>query len=172
MVPDGISVKSHLDLQGRKNEVWVRRAVLALVALLAVLALLNVLGQRPVTHTVSSDAATLSVYSPARVRGGLLFTTRVSIGARRTLRRPTLILDPGWVEGIQVNSIIPQPRNESSRDGDIVLRLDDIAAHTKAVYFIGFQVNPTNIGRRSQDMRLLLAGEQALTINRDITILP
>jgi hypothetical protein len=172
MIPDGISVKSHLDLQGRKNEVWFRRAVLVLIALVAGLALLNVFGQRPDTDTVSSDAAVLTVYSPERVRGGLLFTTRFSVEARRALKSPALILDPGWVEGMQVNSVTPQPRSESSDNGDILLRLDDVAAGTQAVYFIEFQVNPTNIGRRSQNVRLTAEGEQALAINRDITILP
>jgi hypothetical protein len=172
MIPDGISVKSHLELSGRKSEVWIRRTVLALIALIAGLALLNIFGQRPRTDTVASDAASLSVYSPDHVRGGLLFTTRLSVEARQTLKRPTLILDSGWVEGMQVNSVTPQPRSESSKDGDIVLRLDDIAAGTKAVYFIEFQVNPTNMGRRSQNVQLTAAGEQALTINRDITVLP
>lgn len=172
MIPDGISIKSHLELTGRKNEVWFRRSILALIALVAVLALLNVLGQRPSTNTVASDAATLSVYSPSRVRGGLLFTTRFTIEARQALKSPTLILDPGWIEGMQVNSVTPQPRSESSDDGDIVLRLDDIAAGTKAVYFIEFQVNPTNIGRRSQNVRLTAAGQQVLTVDRDITVLP
>jgi hypothetical protein len=172
VIPDGISVKSHIDLTGRQNEVWIRRAVLAVIALIAGLALLNVFGQRPGTDTVTSDAATLSVYAPDHVRGGLLFTTRFSLEARRTLKSPTLILDPGWVEGMQVNSITPEPRSESSTAGNIVLRLDNIAAGTKAVYFIEFQVNPTNIGRRSQNVQLTAAGQRALTIDRDITILP
>ena len=58
MIPDGISVKSHLELSGRKREVWIRRTVLALIALIAGLALLNIFGQRPRTDTVASDAAT------------------------------------------------------------------------------------------------------------------
>ena len=64
MIPDGISVKSHLELSGRKREVWIRRTVLALIALVAGLALLNIFGQRPRTDIVSSEAATLSIYSP------------------------------------------------------------------------------------------------------------
>jgi len=172
MIPDGINVKSHLELSGRKRGVWIRRALLALIALIAGLALLNIFGQRPRTDTATSDAATLSVYSPDHVRGGLLFTTRYTVEARRRLERPTLTLDSGWVEGMQVNSVTPQPRSESSKNGDIVLRLNDIAAGTKAVYFIEFQVNPTNIGRRSQNVQLTAAGQQTLTLDRDITILP
>jgi hypothetical protein len=137
-----------------------------------VLALLNVFGQRPSTDRAVNDAAELSVFSPVRVRGGLLFTTRFTVVARKALATPRLVLDPGWVEGMQVNSITPQPADESSRDGRIVLDLGRIASGHSVTYFMEFQVNPTNVGRRRQSVRLEGAGSSALTIDRTITVFP
>ena len=46
-VPDTIVLKRDLDLAGRRNEIWVRRGLFALVCAVPVLALLNLFGQRP-----------------------------------------------------------------------------------------------------------------------------
>ena len=67
------------------------------------------LGERPVTSRVSSAAAVVSVSAPKAARGGLLYTARFEIEARRDLKHATLLLDPGWIDGMQVNSTNPQP---------------------------------------------------------------
>jgi len=82
------------------------------------------------------------------------------------------VLDPGWVEGMQINSINPQPVSEASQNGKIYLDLGHIPAGQSAIYFIEFQVNPTNVGHRSQDVRLDDTGRRLLTIERTITIYP
>jgi hypothetical protein len=170
--PEGILLERHLRLGGRRRASLVRRGSLALLALVPVLALLNVFGQRPQIDHVQSAAADLEVYSPSRLRGGLLFTTRFTLAARRTLRNPALVLAPGWIEGMQVNSVTPQPREERSRDGHLVFELDDILAGHRAVYFVEFQVNPTNVGRRTESVRLEAEGQRPLTIERTVTIFP
>jgi hypothetical protein len=136
------------------------------------LALLNVFGQRPDTSRVATKAAILSVYSPSRVRGGLMFTTRIHVTARKELKRAALILDPGWVEGMQVNSIDPQPVTEGSDNGRIVLGLGHIPAGQSTITFIEFQVDPTNVGHRSQDVVLTDNSKPIATLHRTITIFP
>jgi len=170
--PQGIVLKRHRDLVGRSWHVWVRRALLALVAALAVLALANVFGQRPATSSAAGAAAALSVYSPMRVRGGLMFTSRFHLTARKDLKNATLVLSPGWVEGMQVNSTNPQPVNEASRNGRLVLELGHIGAGQSYLLFIEFQVNPTNVGHRAQDVELDDGTAPLLTIHRSITIFP
>jgi hypothetical protein len=170
--PDGIVLKRHRDLVGRAWHDWVRRGLLALVAAVCVVALFNVFGQRPATSRLASSSAILSVYSPTRVRGGLLYTTRFHVTALRELKNATLVLDPGWIEGMQVNSINPQPVAEGSRDGRMVLQLGHIAAGHSYILFIEFQVNPTNVGRRSQNVELDDGGTRIFTVNREITIFP
>lgn len=149
-----------------------RRGLLALVASIPVIALFNVFGQRPATSRAETRAATLSVYAPDRVRGGLLYTARFHITAKTDLKKAALILDSGWFEGMQVNSIIPQPLGEGSRDGAAVLELGHIPAGHSALYFVQFQVNPTNIGHRSQNVELDDGQTRLFTIHRTITIFP
>jgi hypothetical protein len=171
-VPDKIVLTRHRDLTGRKRHPWVRRLLLALLTAFLVVALFNVFGQRPATTRASTSAATLSVYSPLRVRGGLMFTTRFHITAHRDVNDARLVLDPGWIEGMQVNSMNPQPINEGSRNGWIVLDLGHIPAGGSYILFVEFQVNPTNVGHRSQTVELYDGQTRLLTIHRTITIFP
>jgi hypothetical protein len=170
--PDTIVLTRHRDLAGRSRHPLIRRLLLMLVAALAVAALLNLFGQRPTTSRASIPAATLSVFSPARVRSGLMFTTRFHITAREDLKDARLVLDPGWIEGMQVNSMNPQPINEGSRNGWIVLDLGHMPAGASYIEFVGFQVNPTNVGHRSQAVELDDGQRKLLTIHRTITIFP
>src|SRR5437588_6683122 len=67
--PVGIDRKEHRDLEGRQHRVWQRRVALSLAAVFPILGLLNVFGQRARLASVDSAGASLSVDSPARVRG-------------------------------------------------------------------------------------------------------
>jgi hypothetical protein len=170
--PDEIVLTRHRDLAGRKRHPWIRRGLLGLVLALAVVALFNVFGQRPSTSRASIAGATLSVYSPSRVRGGLLYTTRFHITAHSDIKDARLVLDPGWIEGMQVNSMNPQPINEGSRDGWLVLDLGHIPAGGSYIEFVEFQVDPTNVGHRSQAVELDDGQTKLLTVHRTITIFP
>jgi hypothetical protein len=146
--------------------------VLTVLAALAALGLANVFGQRPTTSRAATPAAVLSVYAPDRVRGGLLYTARFRVNALRDMKKALLVLDPGWVEGMQVNSTNPQPVSEASRDGRIVLNLGHIAAGHSHLTFIEFQVNPTNVGTRSQDVELDDGPNRLIVIHRSIRVFP
>ena len=45
-------------------------------------------------------------------------------------------------------------------------------AGTKHVFFLHFQVNPTEVGRRSQDVALFDGETPLLAIDRTVTIFP
>ncbi len=170
--PDKIKLNKHRDLDGRGWHIWVRRGLLGLVAVPLVLALLNLFGQRPATSRAATSAATLSVYSPSHLRSGLLFTTRFHVTAHRDLKQATLVLDPGWVEDMQVNSLSPQPVSEGSRDGKLVFVLGHLAAGHSYIFFIEFQVNPTNVGHRSQNVELDDGSQELLKVHRTVTVYP
>jgi len=172
-VPDAIVLKRHRDLVGRRNEVWVRRGLLALIAAIPVVALLNVFGQRPDTHTLVSSAASLKIYAPARLRGGLLYEGRFHVTARRDLKDVYLVLGTGWAEGMSINTIEPSPVSEASNSGRLSFELGHIGAGKSYILFMQFQVNPTNVafGRR-QTVWLTDGKTRLLTFSRDITIFP
>ena len=171
-VPDQLTLKHHRDLDGREKRPYVRRAVLGLIGLVLVLALFNVFGQRPNTDTAAANGVELEVYSPTKLRSGLLFMSRFTIRAERELESATLVLDPGWLEGMTLNTLAPAPVGEASRDGKLALDLGHVRAGTKHTFFLHFQVNPTNVGRRTQHVELLDGTTPVLRIERNVTVYP
>jgi hypothetical protein len=170
--PETLTLKRHRDLVGRDWMMWARRVlVLLLIAPLA-LGLANVFGQRPETKLVTVPKAKLKVYAPESVRGGLYFEARFTITALRELKNATLVLDPGWMEGMTLNTVEPAPIGEASRDGNIVFELGHVPAGEEHIFFLQFQVNPTNVGRRSQDVALYDENKLVVKVDRAITVYP
>jgi len=149
-----------------------RRVLLTLLALFVVAGLVNVFGQRPHTDRASAAAASLEVYAPAHLRSGLIYAARFHITAHRDLKDAFLVLDPGWAEGYTVNGVARQPVTEASRNGRIAFGFGHIPAGDSLIFFLSLQVNPTNVGRRSQDVRLTDGEQPILTIHRKVTIFP
>lgn len=170
--PDTILLKRHRDLDGRKNEIWVRRGLFSLLCVVPVLALLNLFGQRPSASSASAGPAQLNVYAPPRVRGGLLYEARFRVTARQDLRKAILVLGSGWSEGMTMNTVEPAPVSETSADGRLSLELGPIAAGRSYVLFIQLQVNPTNVGHRSQPVELYDGKRKLLELHRTITVFP
>jgi len=106
------------------------------------------------------------------VRGGLLWEARFTVTARSDLKRATLVLDKGWMEGMTINTIEPAPIGEGSRDGKLVLELGRVPAGQQHSLYVQFQVNPTNVGRRPQDVRLYDGDRLLTTLDRTVTVFP
>jgi hypothetical protein len=171
-VPDQLTLERHRDLTGRERRPVVRALGLGLLGVLCLLGLFNLFGQRPTTDTAEGSAARLDVYSPIRVRSGLYFESRFHIHAREAIEEATLVLDPGWLEGMTLNTVAPGPVGEASRDGRIAFDLGHIPAGGEHILFLHFQVNPTNVGSRSQDVALFDGDERLLALDRSVTVFP
>ena len=151
---------------------WARRAVMTVFAAIAVLGLLDLFGQGASETTAGASAATLRVTAPKAVRGGLFFQSKVEIRAARAIDHPRLVLDEGWVEGMQVNSIEPAPVGEASRDGRVVLSYDGLDAGERLVVWLQFEVDPTNVGHRSYGLELDDGEKPIAAVDRDLTVFP
>jgi hypothetical protein len=171
-VPDHLTLRHHRDLTGRERRPLTRWILLAALTLVILLGAFNAFGQGPQTSQAAGPAASLEVSSPARVRGGLIYESRFTIEARRELENATLVLDPGWLEGMTLNTLEPGPIGEASRDGRLALELGHVPAGGRHVFFLHFQVNPTNVGRRSQDVELHDGETPLLHIDRTVTVFP
>jgi hypothetical protein len=169
--PDFLTLKRNRDGAGR-TEMPIRRAIMTLIVLFCLAGLLNRFGQRPETSKAAVSAASIKLYAPTRVRGGLYYEARFTIDAREDLKKATLVLDPGWVEGLTINTVEPSPIGEASRDGNLVLELGHIPAGKTYLLFRQVQVNPTNIGHRSQDVALYDGDNFLTSINRELTVFP
>jgi hypothetical protein len=172
-VPDQIVLKRDRDLDGRSWEIWLRRGLFALLPLVSLLGLLNLFGQHPSTITSNAaGAASLKLYAPDTVRSGLLWQARFHITAQRDLKQATLVLSPGWLEGMTVNTIEPSPVGEASNNGRLSLDLGHIPAGQSHLLFIQLQTNPTNVGHRDASVTLKDGDTPLLQVHRTITIFP
>jgi hypothetical protein len=169
--PAFLTLRRNRDQVGRR-EVPIRRTLVAILSLFLVAGLLNVFGQRPQTSQAAASAASLKLYAPSRVRSGLIYEARFTINAHEDLKNAMLELAPGWIEGTTINTIEPGPIGEASRNGKLLFTLGHIRAGTTYIFFMQLQVNPTNVGRRSQDVALYDGGRLLTRIDRTITIFP
>jgi hypothetical protein len=170
--PDQLEQGRHVDLTGRGSQPWIRRAVLLLFLAAVVAGLLNVFGQRSTSSRASGGAARIEVRGPTKVRGGLLFQERITVRALQDIQHPRLVLDQGWLDGLQINTIEPQPQSESSRDGKLVLSYDQMFAGDKLEVFVDFQVNPTHVGRTDQALEVDDGEQPLVRLPRSLTTFP
>jgi hypothetical protein len=171
-LPDGLTLERSRDLNGRSGHVWYRRALLCAVAVLPVLALLNVFGQHPTTTSAHASTADLVVTAPARLRSGLIFQVRVEVTAHRDIAMPQLVFDRGWWESMSENSLEPNPSNESTQNGSVVLSYDKLSAGHSLIVWLYFQVNPTNVGNRRENVELQDGSSPIAGVHRSLTIFP
>jgi hypothetical protein len=172
-IPQQIVLKRDRDLVGRGWQIWVRRGLFALLPIVALLGLLNLFGQRPSTSTANAaGAASLKLYAPARVRGGVIYEARFHITAQQDLKQATLVLSPGWLESMTLNTIEPSPVDEGSDNGRLTLDLGHIPAGSSHLLFLQFQTNPTNVGHRDASVTLKDGDRTLLRLHRTVTIFP
>jgi hypothetical protein len=171
-IPDTIVLRRDRDLESRRNDIWIRRGLFGLVCAVPVLALLNVFGQHPQTSTGADTAARLSLSAPARVRGGLLYQAHFRITAKQKLDQAALVLERGWVDGLTINTVEPQPVSEASDNGKLGLDLGPISRGQTYVLSVSFQVNPTTVGRRDQAVTLYDGNRALITLHRTLTVFP
>jgi hypothetical protein len=171
-VPEYLTLARHRDLRGRERRPIARALGLGCLGIVCVLGLANVFGQRPSTDTAESAVARLDVYAPPKVRSGLYFEARFHVHAREEIEKATVVLEPGWLEGMTLNTIEPAPIGEASRDGRLVLELGRIPAGGEHILFLHFQVNPTNVGSRAQDVELYDGEDRLLAIDRTVKVFP
>jgi hypothetical protein len=151
---------------------WTRRAFIALFCLIAALALADVFGQKTSLSEATGPAAQMQLSAPEVVRGGLFFQSRLEIRARREIEFPRIVLDEGWVEGMQVNSIEPAPASEANRQGRVVLTYDALQPGDLLRVWLQFEVDPTSVGLRPYGVELDDASTRLVRLSPSITVLP
>ena len=99
-------------------------------------------------------------------------STRFTITAHKDIKNALLQLSPGWAEGMQINTMVPSPLGEGSRNGDFLFTLGHIPAGQVYRLFMQFQVSATNVGRRHTDVTLYDGGTKIVHLDREITVYP
>ena len=169
--PDYITLEDHRD-DDKIVERSFRWLFVGLLTAISVAGLLNFFGQRPTTNDGSGAAADLSVFAPARLRGGLFYQGRISILAKQPIDDAVLVLDHGWAEQTSINTIEPAPVDETGVDGRLVFGYGKLDAGDELVVYLQFQVTPSNVGRRSQRVEFRDGPKLVAAVNRTVTVFP
>jgi hypothetical protein len=161
-----------LELKGRGHHTLYRRLGLAVLASIVIAALLGVFGQESTTTIAAGSKAVLSVDAPPHLRGGLYFQARLEVQAKRRVAHPKLVLSSGWLDGMTLNTVEPSPLSENSGEDGLSMSFEALPAGQRLIVWTDWQVNPTNVGRRSQDVALLDGSEPIAAVDRTVTVFP
>ena len=170
-IPQSLTLKDNRDAS-EVYELAARRGFFLLLTIVLLFGLANAYGQSPTGSRVDSPVALLEVSAPVDVRGGLYLQGRYRITAHEEIEKATLVLASGWLESMHINTIEPSPVGEASRDGDLALDYGHVGAGDSITVYLQFQVNPNNVGRRRQDVRLYDDTTLLATAERVVTIWP
>jgi hypothetical protein len=171
-LPETLARDSHIDLHRRNVEPWVRLAILLVFLGISAAGLANVFGQKTSETSARAAAAELEIEAPSAARGGLIYQVRFRVHAHRDLAEPALVLSEGWFEGLTINTFEPDPDRWEQRDGLNVLVYPAVAEGETLVARLQYQVNPTALGRRNQDVTLEDGGAPLLSAEHSLTIFP
>ena len=171
--PPGIVLSRHLDLEGRWWPLYFRRGVLTLLTLIVLAALLNQFGQQTAVSSARSRArgsdgcesrartGWLDVHDPLHDRG-----TEDACPPQAGARLGLACGDAGQQHRPRSR------RTRSSVHGRAAFTFEAIPAGGRQNYYVGFQVDPTTLGRQRQVVRLLDGGETILVVRRTLMVLP
>jgi hypothetical protein len=168
----GLDLARIRDLKGRRRYPWIRRALLMLLAVPVVLGLSGALGQKTITRFATGPRARLALDAPSVVRGGLLWRARIVVKALRTISHPRLVLGPGYINGMQMNTIEPSPAGEASRGPRLVLSYDKLSPGDDLVVYLQFQTDPTTTGGQDASVEVDDATRPLARVEHTITVLP
>lgn len=166
------------DLEGRRWQTWVRRLILALMAVVVAFALAGAFGQRTTIRTATGEAAELRVRSASTLRGGLFSPVRVEVRARAKIVAPQLVVGPGFIDGVHLNSLEPAPLSETTRPRDeqgrapLAFTYPTLEAGDELTVYLQLQVNPTTIGRQDMSVALEGANVDPVRVPATLTVLP
>lgn len=169
--PQYLTLKEHRD-EDHLSERVVRWVVVTVLTVLSAVGLANVFGERPSESRAAGEAAELEVFAPTALRGGLFYQGRFTVEARSTIEDAVLLFADGWLEQTHINTVEPAPIEEASRGDGLALGYGRIDAGERLVVYLQFQVNPTNVGRRSQRVELRDGDELVAAADRRVTVFP
>lgn len=169
-LPFGLERGRHVDLQRRTP--WARRAAILVMFVFILLALTNSFGQVADVSTADSPAAALRVDSPTRLRGGVIFTSVITVVAHQKLQDARLVLSPGWFDGMTLNAQAPQSNQQSSDVTGTTFDFGSVDAGSSMPVWISWQTNPTTTGGRDQDVTVMDGGRALVRIHRSVYVFP
>lgn len=126
-----------------------------LLAALMIVSLTGVLGSG-VNHdfAVSNADAALTVNTPAVIRNGEFFETRIRVLPRRDFADLVIAFEPSLWRDITLNTMIPAPAEETAGEGGFRFSYSEWTAGEPLEIKIDSQINPSLFAGTRGDVRL------------------
>ncbi len=169
-LPTGLDRERHLHPGGHSP--WPRRVTVALLVAFCCLALANTFGQVSSVNSAEAPKASLRVDSPQRLRGGLIFTSVITVATHQQLQDARLVLSPGWFDGMTLNALAPQSSQDSSNAQGVMFDYGQIDANVTTPIWISWQANPTTVGKRVENVELYDGPTLIAAVHRDVVVFP
>jgi len=169
--PDGISER-HI-APARAIQRHANPASIIIAGAMLVTACLGVLGGGPhPRRSAETEAVRLDVATPATLRSGLFFESRITITPKRPLEDVVLAISPALWRDITINSAIPAAEKEGFEDG--MIRMSFGPARTGEPIAIKFdgQVNPPLVGRVRGRLAVFDGDEPLASLPIAVKVLP
>ncbi|RVT90433.1 hypothetical protein [Sphingomonas crocodyli] len=169
--PDGIS-DQHIEASH-----WVQRHAnptsLIVIALLLASTWLGILGGRPnPVSVVETGEAQLTIKSPATLRNGTFYETRITIEPKISIKQLTLAISPALWRDITINSGIPAAEKEEFKNGMFRMSFGPAEAGKPVEIKFDGQVNPPLVGRNSGSIAILDGEVEIVRTNLSMLVLP
>ncbi|HLT92715.1 MAG TPA: hypothetical protein VKZ85_17400 [Woeseiaceae bacterium] len=167
--PDGIE-PGHVHGRGTRLHAW--PTALVLFAIVLALAAGGSFGRRD-TVTVDREGIRLSAEGPVRIRSGEFFEMLLTVETDREIRDAVLSVAPGIWRDVTINTMIPQPTDESFEDGAFAFRFGALRAGTRLLVKVDGQVNPVYPpGRKHGTISLADGGATLASLDYAMRVLP
>lgn len=166
------------DLNGRHRHVWNRRFWLLVMAAFVGVALAGQFGQNRETRSTSGEAADLRIYMPEKIRGGLMFPVRIEVTAKERMSAPTIVLGPGFIDGMHLNTIEPAPTAEATRPpgatdpAPLAFTYPSLDVGDTLTVYLQLQVNPTTVGSQDVSVSVEAPGVEPVRSPATLRVLP
>lgn len=119
-----------------------------------------------------APAATLSVNTPARIRNGMFFETRIRIEPHQAFSDLILAVEPSLWRDVTVNTMIPAPAEETFEQGAFRLSYGEWEAGAPLEIKIDSQINPSLFRGTEGTIALYDGDERVLALPIEMRVLP
>lgn len=128
-------------------------------------------GRSPVRTVEGADVA-LTVATPATLRNGLFYETRITITARRDIGKLVLAVPPSLWRDMTINAQVPAAAEESFENGRFAFDYGPLKAGDKLEVKIDGQINPPLFGGTRGTIAVLDDKRELASLPLSMRVLP
>jgi hypothetical protein len=165
--PDGVEDR-HAGRSGRFHALPLGLILLSLAMVVGVLGLAG----REQTVSASDGGIRLEWHAPTVIRNGEFLEMRITLASAEAIGRPVLGIDATLWEDFTINTFIPAPADESSRDGEFRFEFPPLDPGSSLLVKVDAQINPDTLGGNAGRVTVYDGMEALVSLPVQIEVLP